>query len=62
MSGWGLFFNNDNGYSFNQCMEVVGGSEVIFPVLYQTGYAADAENYVDYPKPFAWNDGGFSSL
>ena len=32
MSIWGLFFDNDNGYMLNRCMQVVGGSEVIFPV------------------------------
>ena len=29
---WGLMFDNDNGWMFNKCSGVVGGSEVIFPV------------------------------
>ena len=29
---WGLMFDNDNGYMYNNCSAVVGGSEVIFPV------------------------------
>ena len=63
MSGFGLLFDNDNGYVFNECMAVVGGSEVIFPVLYETGYATEAEEYIDYPSPFAWMmNGGFTSL
>ena len=34
IGGWGLFWDNDDGFMIQTCMDIFGGANVVFPVTY----------------------------
>ena len=37
--GWGIFFNDDDGYMMRRCYNIWDGLTVTFPVEYESEYA-----------------------
>ena len=39
VGGWGLFWDDDDGWMTDLCMNMVGGSNVQYPVYYWSKYS-----------------------